>query len=42
LPWSLLIIGALASLGANIAVAEPTIIGRVTVPNLPSQSSNRA
>lgn len=30
LPWVLLIIGALASLGANIAVAEPTLIGRVT------------
>jgi len=29
LPWTLLITGALASLGANIAVAEPTIIGRV-------------
>ena len=29
LPWALLIIGALASLGANIAVAEPTLIGRV-------------
>lgn|SRR6266545_1760941 len=29
LPWALLIIGALASLSANIAVAEPTVIGRV-------------
>jgi Protein of unknown function (DUF2637) len=29
LPWALLIIGALASLAANIAVAEPTVIGRV-------------
>jgi len=29
LPWTLLITGALASLGANIAVAEPTITGRV-------------
>ncbi len=29
LPWTLLIIGALASLAANIAVAEPTLIGRV-------------
>jgi len=30
LPWTLLIVGALASLAANIAVAEPTLIGRVT------------
>ncbi len=29
LPWALLIIGAVASLAANIAVAEPTLIGRV-------------
>jgi hypothetical protein len=29
LPWALLIIGALASLGANIAVAEPTVTGRI-------------
>lgn len=29
LPWALLIIGALASLSANIAVAEPTVTGRV-------------
>jgi hypothetical protein len=29
LPWALLIIGALASLAANIAVAESTVIGRV-------------
>ncbi len=29
LPWTLLIVGALASLAANIAVAEPTLIGRV-------------
>jgi hypothetical protein len=29
LPWVLLITGALASLGANIAVAEPTVAGRV-------------
>jgi hypothetical protein len=29
LPWALLIIGALASLGANIVVAEPTAAGRV-------------
>jgi hypothetical protein len=29
LPWALLLIGAMASLGANIAVAEPTLTGRV-------------
>jgi len=29
LPWTLLVIASLASLGANVAVAEPTIIGRV-------------
>lgn len=29
LPWALLIVGALASLAANIAVAEPTLTGRV-------------
>jgi hypothetical protein len=29
LPWTLLIIGAAASLAANIAVAEPTLPGRV-------------
>ncbi len=29
LPWTLLIIGAVASLAANIAVAEPTLAGRV-------------
>jgi hypothetical protein len=29
LPWALLIIGAAASLAANIAVAEPTLTGRV-------------
>lgn len=29
LPWALLIIGAAASLGANIAVAEPSLAGRV-------------
>jgi hypothetical protein len=28
-PWTLLIIGALASLAANVAVAEPTLIGRI-------------
>jgi hypothetical protein len=26
LPWVLLIVGALASLSANIAVAEPTVV----------------
>ncbi|WP_246149380.1 DUF2637 domain-containing protein [Nonomuraea turkmeniaca] len=29
LPWGLLIIASLASLGANVAVAEPSLIGRV-------------
>ena len=29
LPWALLIIGAAASLAANIAVAEPTVTGRL-------------
>ena len=29
LPWVLLIVGAAASLGANIAVAEPSLAGRV-------------
>jgi uncharacterized protein DUF2637 len=29
LPWALLIIGSVASLAANVAVAEPTMIGRV-------------
>ncbi len=29
LPWALLIIGSVASLAANVAVAEPTLIGRV-------------
>lgn len=29
LPWTLLMISSLASLGANIAVAEPTLIGRL-------------
>ncbi|MEW9532879.1 DUF2637 domain-containing protein [Microbispora sp. NPDC049125] len=28
LPWTLLVIGSLASVAANIAVAEPSIIGR--------------
>jgi hypothetical protein len=29
LPWSLLAVGSVASLAANVAVAEPTLIGRV-------------
>jgi Protein of unknown function (DUF2637) len=29
LPWALLVVGSLASLAANVAVAEPTAIGRV-------------
>jgi Protein of unknown function (DUF2637) len=29
LPWALLVIGSVASLTANVAVAEPTLIGRV-------------
>lgn len=29
LPWSLLLVGSVASLAANVAVAEPTLIGRV-------------
>src|SRR5215469_3740997 len=29
LPWLLLVIGSVASLAANVAVAEPTAIGRV-------------
>lgn len=29
LPWALLVIGSVASLAANVAVAEPTAIGRV-------------
>jgi hypothetical protein len=29
LPWTLLVIGSMASLAANIAVAEPSIVGRV-------------
>lgn len=29
LPWTLLIVASLASLAANVAVAEPTLIGRV-------------
>jgi hypothetical protein len=29
LPWALLVIGSLASLAANVAVAEPSLSGRV-------------
>jgi hypothetical protein len=29
LPWALLVVGSVASLAANVAVAEPTAIGRV-------------
>lgn len=29
LPWALLVVGSVASLTANVAVAEPTVIGRV-------------
>lgn len=29
LPWALLVAGNVASLAANVAVAEPTLIGRV-------------
>ena len=29
LPWALLVIGSVASLAANVAVAEPTVVGRV-------------
>ncbi|MFG1879350.1 DUF2637 domain-containing protein [Sphaerisporangium sp. NPDC049003] len=29
LAWSLLVVGSLASLGANVAVAEPSLIGRL-------------
>jgi hypothetical protein len=29
LPWALLIVGSVAGLAANVAVAEPTLIGRV-------------
>src|SRR5713101_3301068 len=28
-PWALLVVGSVASLAANVAVAEPTVIGRV-------------
>src|SRR5450755_4206488 len=31
LPWALLVAGSVASLAANVAVAEPTVTGRVTV-----------
>jgi hypothetical protein len=29
MPWALLVAGSVASLAANVAVAEPTMIGRV-------------
>ncbi|MEO3797845.1 DUF2637 domain-containing protein [Nonomuraea sp. B10E15] len=29
LAWTLLVVGSLASLGANIAIAEPSLIGRI-------------
>lgn len=29
LPWALLVVGSVASLVANVAVAEPTLVGRV-------------
>jgi len=29
LPWALLVVGSVASLAANVAVAEPSLIGRV-------------
>ncbi|WP_030506717.1 DUF2637 domain-containing protein [Microbispora rosea] len=29
LAWSLLVVGSLASLGANVAIAEPSLIGRI-------------
>jgi len=29
LAWSLLVVGSLASLGANVSIAEPSLIGRV-------------
>src|SRR6266700_7689560 len=29
LPWALLVAGSVASLAANVAMAEPTVIGRV-------------
>jgi hypothetical protein len=29
LPWVLLVVGSLASLGANVAVADPTLIARI-------------
>lgn len=29
LPWALLVVGSAASLAANVAVAQPTVVGRV-------------
>ncbi|WP_433214912.1 DUF2637 domain-containing protein [Microtetraspora malaysiensis] len=41
LAWSLLAAGSLASLGANVAIAEPTLIGRGTVRfDLPSDPAD--
>lgn len=38
LPWAPLVIGSVASLAANVAVAQPTLIGRVIAawPHSPS------
>jgi hypothetical protein len=30
LPWTLLVIGSVASLAANVAVADPSAVGRLT------------
>jgi Protein of unknown function (DUF2637) len=43
LPWALLVVGTMASLAANIAVAEPTATGRVIAAWLsPSASPSSA
>ncbi len=39
LPWSLLVVGSVASLAANVAVAEPTATGRV-IAAWPSRTGN--
>jgi hypothetical protein len=39
LPWALLVIGSVASLAANVAVAETTVIGRVIPAWLPYRCS---
>ena len=43
LPWVLLVIGSVASLAANVAVAEPTLTGRVIAawPSSASRSSRQ-